>query len=828
MAEQAEQEIDQEKILDDTLLIVKSQGYQMKVAIENNKLRNSLKFAKAMLDTLKSTTLSPSNYYQLFLSIFDEMQYIYNYFREEARRGRRMKDLYDTVQQCENIIPRLFLLICVASAYIETGQTNATDIIFDLFNLIKGVQNPLRGLFCRYFFLKMIKDRLPDNGNEYEKPGASPDDTVKFILNNLEEMNGLWIRITNNNNIVENEDSSDIISSLKEREQLKILIGENITRLSSLNCVNVDVYQKKVLPKIIEIILESKDSLSQQYILECVVHAFPDEHNIACMNLLLDTCSKLQSNVDVKTIFISLMQKLAKYVENAKDEKNIIDSTQKIFSIVKGNINKIMNESNANMDINKLIELQVAFLNFTIKCCPENERLDSVNNILIDCVNLLSKNKNEIISNDTIKLIGRLLSVPLESNMSIFSMGNFPELMRYLDYASRATLSLRIIDSLVNEKSTVKLDNSERVSALMDFIRPLLEDSPDAGEYDQYQFEYEQSSVCKLLFIISTNDPQNMYDILNVLKNTFIKGGTKRQKFTLVALINAYIILGYKISYALNKMNDIEDLRKEKIHEDFINYFNLKNLDTNEQIHKFMKRIYAQINDTISIIENDFSDQAIKLYLSLAIQINDIKIDRNIYEEYCYNALSSAIQLFNRGKINDDLKVDLINQVIGTVINIDILSRDNLVAITSNIVQVSQSLLKRSDQSLAILNCTNLFYKTLVADSNKIIDCLNKAKKFADFAMTNPKNAILFIKIINKYLFFIEKSENDESIDFINPETINDLIELVKNHIQSMKIENKDAEFLPVIEEYYNNTIYLMSQGKKEGKNKIFESLMAS
>ena len=822
----AEQEVDQEKILDEALLIVKSQGYQMKVAIENNKLRNSLKFAKAMLDTLKSTTLSPSKYYQLFLSIFDEMQYIFNYFREEARRGRRMKDLYDTVQQCENIIPRLFLLICVASAYIETGQTNATDIIFDLFNLIKGVQNPLRGLFCRYFFLKMIKDRLPDIGNEYEKPGASPDDTVKFILNNLEEMNGLWIRITKNNSIIGGEEDVDIVSSLKEREQLKILIGENITRLSSLNCVNVELYQKKVLPKIIEILLESKDSLSQQYLLECVVHAFPDEHNIACMNMLLDTCSKLQSNVDVKSIFISLMQKLAKYVENSKDEKNIIDSTQKIFNIVKGNINKIMSESNANMDVNKLIELQVAFLNFTIKCCPEKERLDSVNNILIDCVNLLSKNKAEIISNDTIKLIGRLLSVPLESNMSIFSMGTFPELMRYLDYASRATLSLRIIDSLVNQSSLVKLDNSERVSALMDFIRPLLEDSPDAGEYDQYQFEYEQASVCKLLFIISTNDPQNMYDILNVLKNTFIKGGTKRQKFTLTALVNAYLTLAYKITYALNKLNGVEDSRKEKIHEDFVNYYNLRSLDTNEQIHKFMRRIYSQVNDTISIIENDFSDQALKLYLSLAIQINDIKIDKNLYEEICYNALASAIQIFNAGKIKDEIKVDLINQVIGTVLNITILSRDNLVAITANIVQVSQSLLKRSDQSMAILNCTHLFYKTLVADSNKIIECLNKAKKFADYAMTNPKNAILFIKIINKYLFFIEKSENDESIDFINPETINDLIELVKNHIQSMKIENKDAEFLPLIEEYYNNTIYLMSQGKKEGKNKILESLL--
>ena len=121
-------------------------------------------------------------------------------------------------------------------------------------------------------------------------------------------------------------------------------------------------------------------------------------------------------------------------------------------------------------------------------------------------------------------------------------------------------------------------------------------------------------------------------------------------------------------------------------------------------------------------MENDFAEQALKLYLSLAIQINDIKVDRNLYEEICYNALSSAIQIFNRGKLKDELKVDLINQVIGTVLNIGILSRDNMVAITSNIVQVSQSLLKRSDQSLAILNCSHLYYKTLVDDSNKVID----------------------------------------------------------------------------------------------------------
>ena len=294
--------------------------------------------------------------------------------------------------------------------------------------------------------------------------------------------------------------------------------------------------------------------------------------------MLLDACSKLQSNVDVKMIFILLMLKLAKYVENAKDEKGIPDSTQKIFNKVKGNINKIMNKKNSSYYIR-----------------------------------LLSKNKNDIVSNDTIKLIGKLLGVPFESNMSIFSMSNFSELMRHLEYESRSTLSLRTIDSLVNSKASVKLDNSERISVLMDFIRPLLEDSPDAGEYDQYQFEYEQASVCKLLFDIQTPDPQNIYNILNIMKNTFIKGDTKREKFTLVALINAYILLAYKISYALDKLNGGNDTREEKIHEDFINYYNLKSLDSNEQIHKFMRRIYSQINDTLSLMENDFAEHALKL-----------------------------------------------------------------------------------------------------------------------------------------------------------------------------------------------------------------------
>ena len=812
------EEIDQEKLLDSLLQEVNAQAYQVRTAIDNNKLRHTLKYGKNMLDTLRTSKLTPSNYYHLYTTIFDEMQYIYNYFREEARRGRRMKDLYDVVQQCETIVSRLYLLICVASAYIETGQANATDIIFDLFNLMKGVQNPLRGLFCRFFFLKMIKDRLPDKGNEYEKPGASPDDSIKFILNNLDDMNRLWIRL---NNI---DDPEERIIREREREQLKYLVGENITRLSSLNAITPEIYRKKVLPRIIEILLDSKDAMSQQYLMECVIQAFPDEYNIEAMNTLLETSSKLESVVDIKTLFISLMEKLAKYVTNLKEEENIGGSSPtQIFNLLKGNIDKIVRENQSlNIQDNlKLIELESAFLKFAIKCSPKKDRLYTVNNTLGDCVALLNRNRGERLNPDGMKLIGKLLSSPLESQLSIFDMPSFPELMKYLNYSSRATLSLRIIDSLMGKNSEVEINSSSKMTTLVDFIRPLLEDSPDSGDFDQYQFEYEQSVVCKVLYTIKTNDPQNVYDILNVLKNAFVKGGKERMKVTLPALVSTYLNLAYSISNSFAKNNNIEDNDERVVHNEFISKYDLRNLDTNDLFNKFIRRVYTQINDTITLLENENPELAFKLYLQLATQANNVKVDKITYEEVCYSSLSSAIQVFNSGKMNNDVKVDLLNEMIGSVLNFNILGHDNFISITSNIVQAAQTLIKRGDQCIAILSCVHLFCNGENMDKNKVNDCLVKAKRFADFAMTNPQNAILFIYIINKYVYLIDKFENIGFCDFIVVDTINDLIELVKNHIHSMKIENKDAKYLPEIEEYYNNTLSLLRERKKGGMSKI-------
>lgn len=811
------QEEDQEKFLDDALKIVKSQAFHMNKTIENNQLRQCLKETSIMLSELKTSLLTPKNYYQLYTIIFDEMQYLEQYFKEEYRRGRKIKDLYEAVQQASNIIPRLYLLITVGSVYLESQQVPATEIIFDLLQMVKGVQNPLRGLFMRYYLLKSIKDKLPDLGNEYEQGGSKFEDTLKFILQNLEEMNRLWIRLstgcTGNERLIRE----------KERNELKVLVGENITRLSSLQGLTIDIYKDEVLPRIIAILLESKDQLSQQYLMECIIYAFPDDFNIQSMNVILDTCTKLVPTVDVKSLFIALMEKLAKFVgDSGRDQTETMNAAAKIFELLKINIDKIIEEgSQGSMDTLKLIELQVAFMKFTLKCCPE--KLEMVNHILNSSVNIMNKTRTDLkISQESIKLIGRLLAAPLESTLSLFEMPQFPTLMSFLDYTSRTTLSLRIIESLSNcaNLNKEKLDTTEKISILLDFIEPLLADSTDSVECDMYQFEFEQQAVAKLIFIIHSSDPKKKFEMLSQLRTVFVKGGLKRQKFTLPPLVNAQFQLASAVNYAYSaKLNNIS-VTNRPIHDEFIGQFNVT-FDNSGEFIKYMQNLYIYNQQTIDLIHVEYPDTAFKLYLNGISHFNDLKVERSAFEELCHGFAQSALSLIQEGKIEADKKLALVIYFVSTLCSSDILSKDKMLAFSTSLQQIAQALVKRSDQCNAMLNCSHLLFSDSIKEENKVQDCLNKAKKFADFAMTNPQNLNLFILLLNKYLYYIEKGAN-----FVQSENLNDIIELIKNHIQTIKTENTNLAFLADIEKYFDITCDVIKARKSLGQHKIFEEII--
>ena len=102
----------------------------------------------------------------------------------------------------------------------------------------------------------MMKDILPDKGSEFEGEGGDTNDAINFILQNMSEMNRLWVRLQY---LSSNKDKEQREA---ERNELRVTVGENIIRLSNLNGVTFEIYKTIVLPKILEIVVMCKDTMA--------------------------------------------------------------------------------------------------------------------------------------------------------------------------------------------------------------------------------------------------------------------------------------------------------------------------------------------------------------------------------------------------------------------------------------------------------------------------------------------------------------------------------------------------------------------------------------
>ena len=100
--------------------------------------------------------------------------------------------------------------------------------------MCKGVQHPLRGLVVRNYLSQISKDKLPDAGSDYEGDGGTVEDAVEFIQQNFGEMNRLWVRMQNQGRVKGRKKRE------KERQQLRILVGTNLVRLSQLEGVDLE------------------------------------------------------------------------------------------------------------------------------------------------------------------------------------------------------------------------------------------------------------------------------------------------------------------------------------------------------------------------------------------------------------------------------------------------------------------------------------------------------------------------------------------------------------------------------------------------------------
>jgi len=670
----------QQRLLTEATRKVQEHAYYMRQAMEKNDLPNVLDRAALMVGQLgenhapsqggqlgpnapppggEASQLNPKNYYELHMRALEDMPQFEEYLLNISGHGQQlnpvdptrititmapnttspadakfsMRELYNCVQYCPQVLPRLYLQICAGSALIQSGEAGTKWVMHDLMQGTKCVQNPVRGLFLRHYLLQMVRDKLPDSPAETTPlageaameeqasvaaaapPGGSVDgstfsggvamqagtntqiahpeheqgtvvDSYQFILANFIEMNKLWVRIQHLPGDAKTKDQRK--RRERQRNELRILVGTNLVRLSQLEGVTSKIYGEIILPTVLDHIVVCGDPLAQAYLIDCLTQVFPDEYHIETLPILLRVCPKLRDKVNVRTILQNLMDRLANYLadEELLDETDTnqvkMNMAQDSFPMFEECVQNVYNARGPKLGAKEVVRLQTALLSFSLRCFKGD--MEQVNRCLQGCVAALKQaNASYELQEGTMAEVPgsmkplddvataeleKLLSIPLDSlALNVLQLPNYGELLGFLPWPHRREVALKLLKA-VDDAGTSPKSVSE-IEELFGMVEPVIRDEHDMSQMmsgmginDGYggqqqtglsmqgmstQVQSENALISKLVHLLNHDDTDVVYEMLMVARQHITKGNKNRTGQTLVAVVFAAFRLAQRI-----------------------------------------------------------------------------------------------------------------------------------------------------------------------------------------------------------------------------------------------------------------------------------------
>jgi vacuolar protein sorting-associated protein 35 len=195
-------------------------------------------------------------------------------------------------------------------------------------------------------------------------------------------MNKLWVRLQHQGPTKDRERRE------VERKELKLLVGSNLVRMSQLD-LDFDVYSTKILPEIFDEILSCRDVIAQEYLMEviiqvynCYIHCkvFPDDFHLLSLNQFLDTTLKLEPQVNIKHIFVGIVDRFANYAirsredvrtdENGDTKPLGLPEDVKLFEIFWNHITELVRLKN-DFGLHDTVSLLSSLLGLALNCYPK-------------------------------------------------------------------------------------------------------------------------------------------------------------------------------------------------------------------------------------------------------------------------------------------------------------------------------------------------------------------------------------------------------------------------------------------------------------------------
>ncbi len=786
---------DQERLLDEATAVVKEQAFYMKKAIDSDNVREALKNASNMICELRTSLLSPKNYFELYMQVFNEMQHLASFFGDKGRHKKKMIDLYESVQHAGNILPRLYLLATVAAAYIKSLEAPAKEILKDVNELCKGVQHPLRGLFLRYYLSQMLKDKLPDTGSGFEGEGGDINDAFDFIFTNFNESNRLWVRIQNQGPAREKDRRE------RERHDLRVLVGANLVRLSQLDGMTMDFYAESALPRILDHIVSVKDTLSQQYLLESMIQVFPDEFHIRTLEQMLSAYARALPSVDMKPIMVTLMNRLANYLSEADPEK--VQQAGDIFSLFRTHLQGILERAlqpgqGGTPDIAPALEVLAAFMQFTVTLYPD--QVHYVDIILGSAAELLQKFKATglgSLSNKAVEEVGELLAGPMKTlGLGVLKMEHFASLVSFLDFETRKQVALSMVTAIVEEDRP--LSSVEDAKALFSFISPLVKDEedtpPDEGK-DKARFAEEQQKVCKLVHQIRHEDSDVEYQILTEMRGSFGQGGPHRLIFSLQPIFFGALGLVPKIQAREKRRAEEGD---EVVPPPSIS----------------LKKVFQFLHRTNTALMQSSPDMALQLWLIAATsadQMEQATGQQGNFEPICYEFLTQALVLFEEEISDSSKQYKGIHAIVGTLCRIVALDLENFDTVAQKITRHAAKLLKKPMQCRAVSTCSQLFWCDARRDGKRVRECLERCVKTCEAVVqSDPAQTGLWVEMLDRYIYYFEVNCEEVDVDFLQR-----LLAICVEHVNFALKDQQAEKEAKLAQAHLNSTVAYLRKMKE-------------
>jgi len=622
--------------------------------------------------------------------------------------------------------------------------------------MCKGVQHPTRGLFLRNYLSEMTKDKLPDVGTPYYGEGGDIHECIDFTLQNFVEMNKLWVRMQHQTVGVAPAQLE------KERSDIKLLVGTNLSRLSQLEGVDCDLYTTTVLPRVVDQIVICKDRIAQQYLMECIIQVFPDEWHLNTLDIILKTCGELQEGVNVKSILVSLIDRLTNYVATP-DNSHILSETD-VFAVFYKNFASIIKERE-DLSVEDVMQSLTALLNFTMECYPG--KLENVDSLLVFCGEALDGFRTrgvDIATSSASKQIVLFLNQPLKgikNILDVLTLEHYPTVMQFLSYATRKRVSVDIAKSALKKKTVVQ--SADDVNRLFEFIAPIIKDQDDqplVADLDMEDFEEEQQLVGSLVHLFVNDDLREQAAMYVTARKHFASPGptlSMRIAYTLPPLIFASLKLA-------------------------------TNLKDQEEA---CKKVFKFVHETVSGLNKaECPELSLKLFINAALAASNCRLDVIAYEfvTQCFVVYEDSIS-------DSKQQAACLQLIMGSIYQMDCFDKENYETLITKTAQHASRLLVKPAQCTAIYTVSHLFWTPSYKDGKRVLECLQKALKIADTCMETEIN--LFIEILKKYLYYFLKGN-----DAITVKYLSGLIALINTNM-----DNKEVDLHSTVHSHYKNTL---------------------